>query len=73
MFSFIDFVGRKMYYLTWFLQFMTLLLGNMGFILLGGKALKVLQFLTQKLVRKRPLVYLFFKFYIFNSNTRFRK
>ncbi|CAL9205344.1 unnamed protein product [Musa hybrid cultivar] len=32
--------GRRMYYLTWFLQFMTLLLGNMGFILLGGRALK---------------------------------
>lgn len=34
-------VGRKMYYLTWVLQFFTLLLGNMGFILLGGRALKV--------------------------------
>ncbi|KAG9446414.1 hypothetical protein H6P81_012542 [Aristolochia fimbriata] len=32
--------GRKMYYLTWVLQFLTLLLGNMGFILLGGRALK---------------------------------
>ncbi|WOL04429.1 hypothetical protein Cni_G13150 [Canna indica] len=32
--------GRKMYYLTWFLQFTTLLLGSMGFILLGGRALK---------------------------------
>ncbi|XP_038971983.1 proline transporter 1-like [Phoenix dactylifera] len=32
--------GRRMYYLTWFLQFTTLLLGNMGFILLGGRALK---------------------------------
>lgn len=30
-----------MYYLTWFLQFTTLLLGSMGFILLGGRALKV--------------------------------
>lgn len=30
-----------MYYITWFLQFTTLLLGNMGFILLGGRALKV--------------------------------
>jgi hypothetical protein len=33
--------GRKMYYLTWFLQFTTLLLCNMGFILLGARALKV--------------------------------
>lgn len=32
--------GRKMYYITWFLQFATLLLGNMGFVLLGGRALK---------------------------------
>jgi len=30
-----------MYHLTWTSQFLTLLLGNMGFILLGGKALKV--------------------------------
>lgn len=33
--------GRKMYYFTWFLQFTTLLLCNMGFILLGARALKV--------------------------------
>lgn len=32
--------GRKMYYITWFLQYTTLFLGNMGFILLGGRALK---------------------------------
>lgn len=32
--------GREMYYITWVSQFMTLLLGNMGFILLGGKGLK---------------------------------
>ncbi|XP_072964259.1 proline transporter 1-like isoform X2 [Typha angustifolia] len=32
--------GRRMYYTTWFLQFTTILLGNMGFILLGGRALK---------------------------------
>ncbi|KAL8140833.1 hypothetical protein V2J09_006854 [Rumex salicifolius] len=32
--------GKKMYYLTWSFQFLTLILGNMGFILLGGKALK---------------------------------
>ncbi|XP_010248707.1 PREDICTED: proline transporter 2-like [Nelumbo nucifera] len=32
--------GRKLYYITWVLQFLTLLLGNMGFILLGGRALK---------------------------------
>ncbi|KAH7664254.1 Amino acid transporters domain-containing protein [Dioscorea alata] len=32
--------GRRLYYATWILQFLTLLLGNMGFILLGGKALK---------------------------------
>ncbi|KAL6616576.1 hypothetical protein ACP70R_038846 [Stipagrostis hirtigluma subsp. patula] len=34
--------GRKMYYVTWFLQFTTLLLCNMGFILLGGRALKAI-------------------------------
>jgi hypothetical protein len=33
-----------MYYITYFLQFATLLLCNMGFILLGARALKV-QFL----------------------------
>nr|AFK47001.1 unknown [Lotus japonicus] len=32
--------GKKMYYITWIFQFLTLLLANMGFILLGGKALK---------------------------------
>ncbi|ONI08185.1 hypothetical protein PRUPE_5G162500 [Prunus persica] len=32
--------GREMYYITWVSQFLTLLLGNMGFILLGGRALK---------------------------------
>ncbi|XP_077227938.1 proline transporter 2-like [Tasmannia lanceolata] len=32
--------GRKMYYVTWVLQYLTLVLGNMGFILLGGRALK---------------------------------
>lgn len=32
--------GRRMYYITWILQFTTLFLGNMGFILLGGRALK---------------------------------
>ncbi|PWA39106.1 amino acid transporter, transmembrane domain-containing protein [Artemisia annua] len=32
--------GREMYYLTWVLQFTILLLGNMGFLLLGGRALK---------------------------------
>ncbi|XP_076917495.1 proline transporter 2-like [Bidens hawaiensis] len=32
--------GREMYYVTWVLQFSILLLGNMGFLLLGGKALK---------------------------------
>lgn len=34
--------GRNMYYITWFLQFTTLLLGSMGFILLGGRALKAI-------------------------------
>ncbi|KAL6840368.1 hypothetical protein ACP4OV_030178 [Aristida adscensionis] len=34
--------GRKMYYFTWFLQFTTLILCNMGFILLGGRALKAI-------------------------------
>lgn len=32
--------GREMYYITWVFQYLTLLLGNMGFILLGGRALK---------------------------------
>ncbi|KAK6924752.1 Amino acid transporter, transmembrane domain [Dillenia turbinata] len=32
--------GRKMYYITWVSQYLILVLGNMGFILLGGKALK---------------------------------
>ncbi|CAL0306780.1 unnamed protein product [Lupinus luteus] len=32
--------GKNMYRITWTLQFFTLLLGNMGFILMGGKALK---------------------------------
>ncbi|OIW18314.1 hypothetical protein TanjilG_31454 [Lupinus angustifolius] len=32
--------GKNMYRITWTLQFLTLLLGNMGFILMGGKALK---------------------------------
>ncbi|KAE8124369.1 hypothetical protein FH972_019263 [Carpinus fangiana] len=32
--------GKEMYYITWVSQYLTLLLGNMGFILLGGKALK---------------------------------
>ncbi|KAE8077312.1 hypothetical protein FH972_015884 [Carpinus fangiana] len=31
--------GREMYYITWVSQYLTLL-GNMGFILFGGKALK---------------------------------
>ncbi|XP_066310532.1 proline transporter 1-like [Miscanthus floridulus] len=34
--------GRNMYYITWFLQFTTLLLCNMGFILLGARALKAI-------------------------------
>uniref|UniRef100_A0A2P2JDP2 Lysine histidine transporter 1 n=1 Tax=Rhizophora mucronata TaxID=61149 RepID=A0A2P2JDP2_RHIMU len=32
--------GRHFYYITWVLQFLTFLLANMGFILLGGRALK---------------------------------
>ncbi|PWA71161.1 Amino acid transporter, transmembrane [Artemisia annua] len=32
--------GREMFYLTWISQILILLLTNMGFILLGGKALK---------------------------------
>ncbi|KAM7475462.1 hypothetical protein LguiB_022705 [Lonicera macranthoides] len=32
--------GREMFYVTWVFQFLTLLVGNMGFILLGGRALK---------------------------------
>ncbi|KAG2593702.1 proline transporter 1-like [Panicum virgatum] len=34
--------GRKMYYITWFLQLSIQLLGNMGFILLGARALKAI-------------------------------
>ncbi|KAH1132776.1 hypothetical protein AAZX31_05G041300 [Glycine max] len=34
--------GKGMYQLTWVFQFLTLLLGNMGLILLGGKALKAI-------------------------------
>ncbi|CAO2840522.1 unnamed protein product [Amaranthus hypochondriacus] len=34
--------GKKMYYITWVFQFPLFILGNMGFILLGGKALKEL-------------------------------
>ncbi|KAF3438661.1 hypothetical protein FNV43_RR21425 [Rhamnella rubrinervis] len=32
--------GREMYYVTWIFQFMTIILGNTGFILLGGRGLK---------------------------------
>ncbi|KNA07608.1 hypothetical protein SOVF_170330 isoform B [Spinacia oleracea] len=32
--------GKKMYFVTYFLQFSTFILVNMGFILLGGRALK---------------------------------
>ncbi|KAK9995605.1 hypothetical protein SO802_020291 [Lithocarpus litseifolius] len=32
--------GKEMYYITWVFQYLTILFGNMGFILLGGKALK---------------------------------
>ena len=39
---FICFQGRELYYITWVFQYLTILLGNMGFILLGGKALKVI-------------------------------
>ncbi|KAK3003664.1 LOW QUALITY PROTEIN: hypothetical protein RJ639_018265 [Escallonia herrerae] len=34
-------VRKELFYITWVFQFLTLLLGNMGFILLGGRALKV--------------------------------
>lgn len=34
--------GNAMYRLTWAAQFLTLLLGNMGFIILGGQALKAI-------------------------------
>ncbi|KAI3907192.1 hypothetical protein MKX01_020550 [Papaver californicum] len=37
---FIRYRYLKMYYVTWVLQFFTLVMGNMGFILLGGRALK---------------------------------
>ncbi|KAK3037498.1 hypothetical protein RJ639_030306, partial [Escallonia herrerae] len=32
--------GKELFYITWVFQFSTILLGNMGFILLGGRALK---------------------------------
>ncbi|XP_004301026.1 PREDICTED: proline transporter 2-like [Fragaria vesca subsp. vesca] len=34
--------GRKMYYITFYLQYLVILLTNMGFILLGGNALKAI-------------------------------
>ncbi|KAK4257006.1 hypothetical protein QN277_006654 [Acacia crassicarpa] len=34
--------GKTMYRVTWAAQFLTLLLGNMGFIILGGQALKAI-------------------------------
>ncbi|KAK9117370.1 hypothetical protein Sjap_016317 [Stephania japonica] len=36
--------GKQMYYITWILQFLTLILSNMGFILIGGRALKEIDF-----------------------------
>lgn len=33
-------LGRKMYHVTWILQFLTFILGNVGFLLLSGRALK---------------------------------
>ncbi|XP_020088093.1 proline transporter 1-like [Ananas comosus] len=63
--------GRKMYYLTWFLQFMTLLLGNMGFILLGGKALKEINsefsdspMRLQLFIAATGLVYFIFAYFV---------
>lgn len=44
-----------MFYTTWVFQFLTLLLGNMGFILLGGRALKVLS-------TPKPLKHYLFKY-----------
>lgn len=41
-----------MYHLTWALQFLTLLLANMGFIILGGKALKVTRIDEYLMVKK---------------------
>eukprot|EP00253_Pinus_taeda_P011132 PITA_11132 len=35
-------LGRKMYYITCSLQFLNFILGNVGFLLLSGRALKVL-------------------------------
>ncbi|KAK9108314.1 hypothetical protein Syun_024325 [Stephania yunnanensis] len=32
--------GKQMYYITWILQYLSLVLSNMGFILIGGRALK---------------------------------
>ncbi|ERN10521.1 hypothetical protein AMTRI_Chr06g175900 [Amborella trichopoda] len=34
--------GRRMYHITWSLQFLMFLLGNMGFILLAGRSLKAI-------------------------------
>lgn len=33
--------GRQMYYYTWVIQYMSLLVANIGFILLAAKSLKV--------------------------------
>lgn len=45
-----------MYYITWVFQYLTLLLGNMGFILLGGRALKVLQIVNDPLSVSVPRI-----------------
>lgn len=50
------FKGREMYYITWVFQFLTLLLGNMGFILLGGRALKVLLIVNDPLSVSVPII-----------------
>jgi hypothetical protein len=53
---FLWFKGREMYHITWVFQYLTLLLGNMGFILLGGRALKVLQIVNDPLSVSVPRI-----------------
>ncbi|KAB2633269.1 proline transporter 2-like [Pyrus ussuriensis x Pyrus communis] len=63
--------GREMFYTTWVFQFLTLLLGNMGFILLGGRALKEINsefsdspFRLQYFIAITGVTYFVFAFFI---------
>ncbi|KNA16984.1 hypothetical protein SOVF_084580 isoform B [Spinacia oleracea] len=65
--------GKKMYYVTWLIQFSLFFLGNMGFILLGGRALKEINLVfsdttmrLQYFIIITALVYLMFSFAVPN-------